>query len=273
MIVCKQCNEEKLESEFYYRKDNNKYRKVCKICWAFKSSKYKNDNIDKIKQYLNSNSEHIAKQRRVYYDSKRDDILFYTKEYYEKHRDELINYSKQYRKANNLKIKEFNKEYKEKHKAELKIKQQKYLNDNIEIVRDTRRRCANNRRRVNPLIKLRHSISCLVRHNLKLGNKNGSIVKFLPSSIEEMRHHIQNQFEPWMNWSNWGGYDLKTWNDNDQSTWTWQIDHIIPQSDLPYTSMEDQNFRKCWSLENLRPLNAKQNLLEGVHRTRHTKKG
>ena len=27
--------------------------------------------------------------------------------------------------------------------------------------------------------------------------------------------------------------------------------------------MEDENFKKCWALSNLRPLNSKQNLLEG----------
>lgn len=26
--------------------------------------------------------------------------------------------------------------------------------------------------------------------------------------------------------------------------WEWQIDHIIPQSKLPYTSMKDKNFKK-----------------------------
>jgi hypothetical protein len=58
--------------------------------------------------------------------------------------------------------------------------------------------------------------------------------------------NLEKQFEPWMNWQNHGVY--KNWDDNDQSTWTWQIDHIIPQSDLPYTSMEDENFKKCWAL-------------------------
>ena len=58
-----------------------------------------------------------------------------------------------------------------------------------------------------------------------------------------------------MSWKNYGVY--------------WHIDHIIPQSDLPYTSMEDDNFKLCWALDNLRPLEAKQNLLDGAKRTRH----
>ena len=65
-----------------------------------------------------------------------------------------------------------------------------------------------------------------------------------------------------MNWDNQGYYKLSEWNDNDSSTWKWQLDHIIPQSKLPYTSMEDENFKICWDLENLRPYSAKQNLIE-----------
>jgi hypothetical protein len=84
--------------------------------------------------------------------------------------------------------------------------------------------------------------------------------------MQDLKIYIEAQFEPWMTWDNHGNYDLNTWDDNDQFTWVWQIDHIIPQSLLPYTSMEDDNFKKCWALENLRPYSAKQNLLDGNRR-------
>jgi hypothetical protein len=69
-----------------------------------------------------------------------------------------------------------------------------------------------------------------------------------------------------MNWNNYGIYYTNLWNDNDPSTWVWNIDHIIPQSKLPYTSMEDDNFKKCWALDNLRPYSAKQNIIDGNKR-------
>lgn len=75
-----------------------------------------------------------------------------------------------------------------------------------------------------------------------------------------------------MSWNNYGAYRRSVWDDNDPSTWTWQIDHIIPQSDLPYQSMEDEKFKICWSLTNLRPYSSKQNLLDGVQRNRHKNK-
>lgn len=91
-------------------------------------------------------------------------------------------------------------------------------------------------------------------------------MKYIPYSIEDLKIHIEKQFESWMTWDNHGRYDRESWNDNDSNTWTWQFDHIIPQSLLPYTNMEDENFQKCWALENLRPLSAKQNLIDGNRR-------
>jgi len=53
-----------------------------------------------------------------------------------------------------------------------------------------------------------------------------------------------------------------TWDNNDSSTWTWNIDHIIPQSKFKYSSMNDENFKKCWSLTNLRTYSSKKNIIE-----------
>lgn len=102
--------------------------------------------------------------------------------------------------------------------------------------------------------------------NSKMGN---SVLKFLPYTMQELKDHLEKHFEPWMTWSNYGIYKESRWVDGDQSTWTWQIDHIIPQSDLLYTSMTDKNFQKCWALSNLRPLSSKQNLFDGSNRVRH----
>jgi hypothetical protein len=80
-------------------------------------------------------------------------------------------------------------------------------------------------------------------------------------TIEELKTHLESLFEPWMNWTNQGVYKLLEWDDNNPETWTWQIDHIIPQSSFDFTD-EDQ-IKKSWALENLRPLSAKENLLKG----------
>lgn len=127
-----------------------------------------------------------------------------------------------------------------------------------------------------PIYRLRRLVSVCIgkalKKNSKTGKGNSSVMDFLPYSIEDLKLYIENQFESWMNWENQGKWDNQTWNDSDSTTWTWQIDHIIPQSDLPYSSMEEDNFKKSWELSNLRPLNTKINATEGSKRVRHNNK-
>ena len=40
----------------------------------------------------------------------------------------------------------------------------------------------------------------------------------------------------------------------------WHVDHIIPQAFFKYTSTDDVEFKYCWSLNNLQPLWAKDNI-------------
>lgn len=48
-----------------------------------------------------------------------------------------------------------------------------------------------------------------------------------------------------MNWGNYG---------------KWHIDHIKPICSFKINSYEDQAFKECWALQNLRPLWALDNL-------------
>lgn len=178
---------------------------------------------------------------------------------------------KQYSKLNAVKINRRRKKYREENKE--KIKQQKhdsYLRNKSNVAES--RKSYMRKKRKDPLFKLRERISGLVWDTLRK-NKNGlSVVKYLGYTMAELKTHIESQFEWWMTWDNWGRYDCSTWDDNDHNTWVWNIDHIIPQADLPYDSMKHENFKKCWALENLRPLSAKRNLLDGATRIRHTTK-
>ena len=59
-----------------------------------------------------------------------------------------------------------------------------------------------------------------------------------------------------MNWENYGVYK--------KSEKTWQISHIIPQSSFNFSFIGDPEFLKCWALENLRPLEANENMKKGA---------
>jgi len=123
-----------------------------------------------------------------------------------------------------------------------------------------------NKFKQNIQFKIRNLISKEINVHLKNNgsSKNGeSCLKYLPFTVNQLKEHLEKQFEQWMDWSNHGLYRTKIWNDDNMSTWTWQIDHITPCDALPYTSMDDENFKKCWALENLRPLSAKENLKKG----------
>lgn len=126
---------------------------------------------------------------------------------------------------------------------------------------------------INAVATIKNRISGQIRSSLKVVNNYYifDVISYLPYTAENLKTHIESQFEPWMTWYNWGKYVCSTWNDNDPSTWKWQIDHIVPKSDFNYTAIIDKEFQDCWSLSNLRPLSAKQNLLDGVSRVRHVK--
>ena len=115
--------------------------------------------------------------------------------------------------------------------------------------------------------KIREVISTSICNALRnnSSSKNGeSCLKYLPFTIDQLIEHLEKQFEPWMNWENHGSYRIDSWDDNNRGTWVWHIDHIIPTIFFNYTSMKDENFKKCWALENLRPLSAKENIIKGA---------
>lgn len=103
--------------------------------------------------------------------------------------------------------------------------------------------------------KLRIYTSNAIGRGLKRsnGSKLGkSIEQYLPYTIDELKTHIESLWEPWMSWENYGSPK--------KGERKWQIDHIIPQALLVYDSMEHPNFKKCWNLNNLRPLEAFENM-------------
>jgi hypothetical protein len=111
---------------------------------------------------------------------------------------------------------------------------------------------ARKRRKSDPAFRLRKQVSAHVARALKRGGgkKCGSVMKHLPFTISELKEHLEAKFTEGMTWENHG---------------EWHIDHIIPQAALPYSSLECPNFAKCWNLQNLQPLWAKDNLSKGSY--------
>lgn len=210
-----------------------KNRRVCKKCYSDIQARYR----------AAADKKEVAAYHKEYRQLNFDDLKNSKQQYYETNKDLILEQQKNYYKNNNETIKIRNIEYKQSHKNERNAREKE-------------------RRDTDPNYKLRVYLSRDIFRSVK--SKNGlSTFDILPYSIFELRVHIEKQFEPWMNWGNHGRYNLKTWDDNDQSTWTWQIDHIIPRSKFNYSSIDDLNFIECWALVNLRPLSSKINLING----------
>jgi hypothetical protein len=189
----------------------------------------------------------------------------YNKKYGQKHKLEKRAYNKQYKLENKDKIKVARSQYYLENKERENNSNKQYYNDNKISINSKRVQYIINRRKLDINFKIRHDISASVRshfHRNCLVKGKKSVLQFLSYSIQDLKDHLESQFERWMTWDNRGIYKVDKWQDDDPSTWTWQIDHIIPQSTFNYTSMEDQAFKDCWALSNLRPYSAKQNLLD-----------
>jgi hypothetical protein len=174
-----------------------------------------------------------------YYKENKKEILEQVNSYYQNNKDKKLEYQKQYNVIYKENIKKYKRQYANR----------RYADDIFYALR----------------VQISHSVREAIKRNGSRKN-NTSILKFLPFTIDQLKQYLESQFEPWMNWNNWGKYNAKTWDSKDSSTWLWNIDHIIPHSKFKYNSMEDEEFKKCWALENLRPYSAKQNIIDNNKR-------
>lgn len=248
---CVLCNEIRSLDNFY-----NPVGFKCKICAKKETNENRENNLEKIKE-----------EKRIYYLENKNNILKKDKERRDDNRDEI---NKRRREKRQYRI-----DNEPGYKERLAYKQKIYAEDHKNELNKKANDRSIKRRKIDPAYKCRQLVSTQIFITLKKQkmSKNGySCWKYLPYTPDELVEHIENQWESWMNWENWGKYDPKTWNEQDSTTWKWQLDHKDPQSDFLYDSMEHPNFLKCWSLENLRPLSAKRNILDGIERTRHKKK-
>jgi len=255
--------------------------KKCSMCGlekddVGKSGKCKQCNTEYMRQYREKNKDKIKKYQReydaTYYQENKEEILTYKKDHYEENKEEKLEKQKEYYQEHKEERQEYNKIYYQENKEDILKQDKEYRIKNADKIRKYQNEYTKERRINDPNFRIRTSVSANINFYLKSNDssKNGySCLDYLPYSIQELKEHLEKQFEPWMSWDNYGKYNPKTWDDNASSTWTWQIDHIIPQSLFDYTSMDDEKFMRCWSLNNLRPLSSKQNFLEGINRTRH----
>lgn len=209
---CNKCNEIKSVNDFH--KNGKSYYSMCKEC----KKKYRTENYEhetilrKIRD--KNNKELINKQKREY----RKGSVY--KEYRELNKEKYIKYNKEYYLNNKEKL-------------------NKYKTDYIREKRQT-----------NHIFKLNDNIRSSIYRSIK---KNGYTKKsrtheILGCTFDEFKNHLESQFEPWMNWDNYGLY-------NGEPNYGWDIDHIIPSS----SAINEEGVIALNHYTNLQPLCSKVN--------------
>jgi len=178
------------------------------------------------KEHNNQQSKQWRKDNPEYSKQWRKDNPEYSKQWYQDNKEHKNQQSKQWRKDN--------PEYSKQWRKDNKEKKNQYENQQYAT---------------NPMYKLNSNIRHAIWKSLKTNNlskNNRHWESLVGYTLQELKTHLETQFDSYMNWQNHGSY--------------WHIDHIIPLASLTFDSEEHENFRLLWSLGNLQPLFGPENL-------------
>ena len=175
----------------------------------------------------------------------------YLKEYREKNKEKISLRNKKYREKNKEKIKQQQKEYRERPENKKRAKEYRkvYYENNKERIARLQKELIAKYRKTNIQFKLSDRLRTRLYQALKGNFKNGSAVRNLGCSIEELKIHLENQFEEGMTWDNWKPDG-------------WHIDHIKPLSKFDLT--DPVQFKEAVHYTNLQPLWWIDNLKKGA---------
>jgi hypothetical protein len=157
---------------------------------------------------------------------------------------------KKWRNKNKEKLDQYHKEWSEKNREHLREYHTKWREDNHNNLNEYKRTYEKTKKDSDPKYKLasytRTAIyTCLKERNI---SKYKNTFDLLPYSLDDLIQRLESQFKEGMSWDNYG---------------EWHVDHIKPMSSFEFDSPEDISFQECWSLGNLQPLWAKENLSKG----------
>ena len=252
MKKCSKCKEEKPLEEFSKcKRTKDGRRSDCKEC----QKQYHENNREKIlerkKQYRENNREKNKEWKRKNHENKREKEKERRKQYHDNNKEKVLEQQKQYRENNKEKIIERKKQYYENNKEKERERNKQYYENNKEKILKRVKQYKNQRYKNDPEFKLGESIRNAFYRFLN-GNKEKSTSEYLKDcgyTRKELVKHLEEQFDQNMTWDNYGSY--------------WHVDHVIPQSVFEPTN--DQHLKWCWSLENLRPLEASENISKSTN--------
>ena len=154
---------------------------------------------------------------------------------------------KKWREKNKESVKEYVKSWYEQNKEHRKEYIKEYHKNNIDKIRKTKRDYERNRKARDPIYKLISNFRTAIYTVLKESNvdKYGHYFDILQYTPEELITHLELQFKDDMSWDNYG---------------IWHVDHMLPITSFDIREMGDEEFMKCWSLDNLQPMWGEENI-------------
>jgi hypothetical protein len=139
------------------------------------------------------------------------------------------------------------KKWSEKNRDRLNDYHQKWREKNIDKHREYKRKYEKHRKDTDPLYKLISNFRTAIYTVLKENNiiKFGHYFDILQYTPEELINHLEKQFKDDMTWDNYG---------------VWHVDHKLPITSFDIQEMGDEEFMKCWCLDNLQPMWGEENI-------------
>lgn len=120
------------------------------------------------------------------------------------------------------------------------------------VRRETKNAWTRKRLRESPEWRISAHMSTLMHRALRSNKAGRSWREFVDYTLADLKAHLERQFLPGMTWKNHG---------------EWHIDHIIPRASFVFAGPDDDNFKRCWALPNLRPIWAQDNVRKNATRT------
>jgi len=154
---------------------------------------------------------------------------------------------KKYREKNKEKLSKKHKLWYENNKDKWDVYIKEYRENNIDKIRQIKRDYERNRKARDPLYKLISNFRTAIYQVLKESNveKNGHYFDILGYTPEELIIHLEKQFTEGMTWENYGEF---------------HVDHKLPISSFNIKEIGDEEFMKCWCLDNLQPMWGEENI-------------
>lgn len=212
------------------------------------------------KRYYEKHKEEIKAKGKKYREVNKEKIAIKDKEYRAKNRNKLLVSNKKYHAENKEKAAAYyieNKdkmaarmeEYRNKNKDKIAESFKKYHGknkDKIAVARSARRK---QRYKTDYKYRLNNLVSNGIKKSLRSGKGGRSWSSLVDFTLDELIRHLEDKFQPGMTWENQAA---------------WHIDHRIPKAAFNFSMPKHEDFKRCWSLNNLQPMWAIENISKGT---------